>query len=294
MTAVEPAGTAGTEPAAGPRPDEAAEEGVTEAAQPAEAEQAEPEKPQQPEVWLPWSGKARKRDIFCIVGIMLSGFYGLAMIPFTPKLINTHPVLLELLAGSNSSTVAGGAFAATGTRLEFGVVIVAALIGMMKFDFLFWWAGNMWGHRILTMFAGRSRRALKFAKRAEQLSPKWAAVAVLLSAFLPVPTPLIYAAAGLAGLPLVWFLICDIIGTAAWATLLATLGYALGPTGVHAANLVSRYALITILVLVVLTIIPHVRHVIRTRPAAKPAADGETAIPAADLVTVRAQPDSLP
>jgi membrane protein DedA with SNARE-associated domain len=286
MTAVEPAGTAGTEPAAGPRPDEAAEEAVTEAAQ--------PEQPQQPEVWLPWSGKARKRDIFCIVGIMLSGFYGLAMIPFTPKLINTHPVLLELLAGSNSSTVAGGAFAAVQGKLEFGVVIAAALIGMMKFDFLFWWAGNMWGHRILTMFAGRSRRALKFAKRAERLSPKWAAVAVLLSAFLPVPTPLIYAAAGLAGLPLAWFLICDIIGTAAWATLLATLGYVLGPTGVTAANLVSRYALITILVLVALTVVPHAWHVIRSRTPARPAVDGETPVPAADLVTVRAQPDSVP
>src|SRR6516225_8405157 len=113
MTAADPAGTAGGPPAAGPRPDEQPEQPATAAAAGRAAE------PQIPD-WRPWSGEARARDVICLTVIMLSGFYGLAMIPLTPRLISTHPLLLELLAGSNSSTVAGGAFAAVKSSVELG------------------------------------------------------------------------------------------------------------------------------------------------------------------------------
>jgi membrane protein DedA with SNARE-associated domain len=259
------------------------------------ARAAEPQIPD----WRPWSGKARARDVVCLTVIMLSGFYGLAMIPLTPRLISTHPLLLEVLAGSNTSTVAAGAFASVRSSVELGFVVLAALLGMMKFDLFFWWAGNMWGHRIIQLFAGRSRRAARFAQRAERVSPRWAGVAVLLAAFLPVPSPLVYAVAGWVGLPLVWFVVCDVIGTAAWASLLATLGYILGDDGVRAANLVSRYALITIIVLVVVAVVPHAWHVARARPPAQPDGDGQPAPPSADLLAAvqvkpQVQPDSLP
>jgi membrane protein DedA with SNARE-associated domain len=254
--------------------------------------------PQVPD-WRPWSGEARKRDVICLTVIMLSGFYGLAMIPLTPRLISTHPLLLEVLAGSNTSTVAAGAFASVRSSVELGFVVLAALVGMMKFDLFFWWAGHMWGHRIISLFAGRSRRAAKFARRAESVSPRWAGVAVLLAAFLPVPSPLVYAVAGWVGLPLLWFVVCDVIGTAAWASLLASLGYILGDDGVRAANLVSRYALITIIVLVVVAVVPHAWHVIRAQSAAQPPGDGPPAPPQADLLAAvqvqpHVQPDSLP
>lgn len=299
MTAADPAGTADGQPGAGVRPAETGLPGEPAAAAPAgpaevpaAKQRAEPQMPD----WRPWSGKARARDVVCLTVIMLSGFYGLAMIPLTPRLISTHPVLLEILAGSNSSTVAAGAFASVRSTLEIGIVVLAALAGMMKFDFFFWWAGNMWGHRIVQLMAGRSKRAAKFARRAERVSPRWAAVAVLTSAFLPVPTPLVYAVAGWVGLPLVWFAICDVIGTAAWASMLASLGYILGDDGVHAANVVSRYALITIIVLVVLAVVPHAWHVIRSQSAAAASAGDDAAAPQpAELVAaVKVQPESLP
>jgi membrane protein DedA with SNARE-associated domain len=298
MTAADPAGTADSQPEAAVRPDDAGLPAQPESAEPAEAaeaaagQRAEPVMPD----WRPWSGKARTRDVVCLTVIMLSGFYGLAMIPLTPRLISTHPVLLEILAGSNSSTVAAGAFAAAQGKLAVGIVVLAALPGMMKFDLFFWWGGNMWGHRIVQLMAGRSKRAAKFAQRAERVSPRWAAVAVLASAFLPVPSPLVYAVAGWVGLPLVWFVICDVIGTAAWATMLASLGYILGDDGVHAANVVSRYALITIIVLVVLAVVPHAWHVIRNQPAATAGAGDDAAAPqSSELVAaVKVQPDSAP
>ena len=215
--------------------------------------------------WRPWHGRARARDLLCLAGLVLSALYGFAMIPLTPGLIATRPVLLELLSGSTSSVVAAGAFSEIESKLQLTVVVAAAVPGMIKFDLLFWWAGVLWGHRIVEMLARRSRRAATFARRAEQRGSGFARTAVLLSAFLPVPTPLVYAAAGWAGLRLIPFVGCDLIGSAAWAALLAVLGSMLGTSGVAAANLVSRYALITMIVLAAIAIVPHAWHVLSAR-----------------------------
>jgi membrane protein DedA with SNARE-associated domain len=219
--------------------------------------------------WRPWLGRPRTRDLLCLAGIALSGLYALAMIPLTPGLIATRPVLLEVLSGSTSSVVAAGAFSDIDSKLQLTVVVAAALPGLMKFDLLYWFAGVLWGHRIVERLARRSRHAAVFAQRAEQRGSRFAGTAVLLSAFLPVPAPLVYAAAGWAGLRLVPFVIFDLIGSAAWAALLAVLGYLLGTNGVAAANLVSRYALVTMIVLAAIALAPHAWHVLHARRAAR-------------------------
>ena len=196
--------------------------------------------------WRPWLEPPRVRNLLCLAGIALSGLYALAMISLTPALIATRPVLLEMLSGSASSIMAAGAFSGVESKLHLTVVIAAALPGMMKFDLLFWCAGVLWGQRVAEMLARRSRHAAAFARQAEQRRAKFAGPAVLLSAFLPVPSPLIYAAAGWAGLRLVPFIILDLIGSAVWAALLAVLGYLMGSSGVAAANLVSHYAIASV------------------------------------------------
>ena len=225
--------------------------------------------PARPRQWRPWPGRPRARDLLCLAGITLSGLYGLAMIALTPGLIATRPVLLELLSGSTTSIVAAGAFAHIASKLQLTVVIAAGLPGLMKFDLLFWWAGVLWGHRIVELLARHSRHAAAFARQAEQRGSGFAATGVLLSAFLPVPTPLVYAAAGWAGLRLIPFIVFDLIGSAAWAALLAVLGYMLGTSGVAAANLVSRYALVTMIALGAIAVVPHAWHVLRARREAR-------------------------
>jgi membrane protein DedA with SNARE-associated domain len=167
--------------------------------------------------------------------------------------------------------VAAGAFAEVESKLQLTVVVAAALPGMMKFDLLFWWAGVLWGHRIVAMLARHSRHAAAFARRAERRGSRFAGAAVLLSAFLPVPTPLVYAAAGWAGLRLIPFAVCDLIGSAAWAAFLALLGYLLGTSGVTAATLISRYALVTMIVLGTMAIAPHAWHLLLRARRADPA-----------------------
>jgi membrane-associated protein len=215
--------------------------------------------------WRPWLGRPRARDLLCLAGIAVSGLYALAMIPLTPALIATRPVLLELLSGSTSSIVAAGAFSDIESKLQLTGVVAAALPGLVKFDLLFWWAGVLWGHRIVERLGQRSRRAAAFAAQAEGRGSRFAGPAVLLSAFLPVPSPLVYAAAGWVGLRLIPFVILDLIGSAAWAALLAVLGYVLGTDGVAAANLVSHYTLATIIALIAVAVAPHAWHALRAR-----------------------------
>ncbi len=217
--------------------------------------------------WRPWLGRPRARDLFCLVGLAVSGLYALAMIPLTPALIATRPVLLELLSGSTSSIVAAGAFSDIESKLQLTVVVAAALPGLVKFDLLYWWAGILWGHRIVAMLARRTRHGAAFVRQAERRGGRLAGPGVLLAAFLPVPAPLVYAAAGWVGLGLTRFIILDLIGSAAWAAMLAVLGYLLGTDGVAAATLVSHYALATIIGLTVIAIAPHAWHALRTRRA---------------------------
>ena len=217
--------------------------------------------------WRPWLVPPRVRDQLCLAGIALSGLYALAMISLTPALISTRPVLLELMSGSTSSIMAAGAFSHVEGKLQLTAVVAAALPGMMKFDLLFWCAGVLWGQRVAEMLARRSRHAAAFARQAEQRRAKFAGPAVLLSAFLPVPSPLIYAAAGWAGLRLIPFIILDLIGSAVWAALLAVLGYLMGSSGVAAANLVSHYAIASVTGLTAIAIAPHAWHALRSRQA---------------------------
>ncbi|HEY6275430.1 MAG TPA: VTT domain-containing protein [Streptosporangiaceae bacterium] len=220
--------------------------------------------PVRPRQWRPWLGRPRAADLICFAGIVLSVGYGLATIPLTPALIATHPVLLEFLTGSTASIVAAGSFSDIDSKLQMSVVVAAALPGLMKFDWLYWWAGHRWGHRAVEWLGHRSSRAAALAEQAAQRGSRFAGPVVLLSAFLPgIPAPLLYAAAGWAGLRLATFLVCDIIGSLAWAAVLAGLGYQLGPSGVAAASLISRYALLVTIVLVAVAVAPHAWHVRR-------------------------------
>jgi membrane-associated protein len=220
---------------------------------------------------VPWHGRPRARDVCCGIAIVVSAVYAVAAIPLTPALIATHPVLLELLTGSNSSIVAAGAFSDVGSKLQLAVVVAAALPGMMRFDWVYWWAGRLWGHSIVVRLGHRSPRSAALASFVETRGRRFAGPLVALAAFLPSgASTAVYAAAGWAGLPLLPFILFDTLGSAAWTALLATGGYLLGSEGVTLANPASRYAFATVGVLVAAMIAPPLWHSWRERRARKP------------------------
>ena len=211
---------------------------------------------------LPWEGKPRRVDVICWAAITLSGLYYLVILPFRASLVGTHPVFLELLNGSTEAIVSGAAFARVGHG-SLAVVLLAAIPGLMKFDLIYWWAGRLWGERIVHLFAGQRarqrRRGQKFVARVNRWGRWFTWPAVIIAMFLPIPSAIIYAVAGWTGMRWVTFLILDAIGTLSWAGLLAGLGWALGQHAVSVAQTVSKYGLWVSIAIIVLVVVGQMR-----------------------------------
>jgi membrane protein DedA with SNARE-associated domain len=197
-------------------------------------------------------------DIACWAGIMLSGIYYWALLPFRASLVGTHPVLLELLNGSTEAIVAAAAFARVGHG-TLAVVLLVAIPGLMKFDPLYWWAGRLWGERIIALIGVRRNRGTRYMGHVQRWGRKFTWPAVVIGQFLPIPNAIIFVIAGWAGMRLVTFLILDLIGTLLWAGMLAALGYQLGHHAVVVAQNVSHYGLWISIALIVVIVVVQVR-----------------------------------
>ncbi len=215
---------------------------------------------------LPWQGRPRAADIFCWLGIVVSGLFYWVLLPLRVSLVGTHPVEAELLNGGTESIIAAGAFARTGNG-TLAVVLLAAIPGLMKFDALYWWAGRLWGERFIMALPG-SRRAGRHMARVRRAGRRFTWPAVVVSSFLPFPRAVIYVIAGWAGMRLATFLILDLIGAVLWAGLLAGLGYTLGHHAVVAARTVSHYSLWFTIGIVVLSVLFALRSQRRAQAAA--------------------------
>jgi membrane-associated protein len=207
---------------------------------------------------LPWQGKPRRVDILCWGAITLSGVYYLCLLPFRASLVGTHPLVSVVLNGSTEAIVSAAAFASKGHG-SLVVLLILGIIGTMKFDIIYWWAGRLWGERVIQIFSGRGKRSQKFVARVNR-SGRWLTwPAVVLSPFLPIPNALIYAAAGWTGMSWVTFLILDAIGSLAWVGMLAGLGYALGQSAIDVAQEISKYGLWVTIAIVVLVVAGQMR-----------------------------------
>jgi membrane-associated protein len=250
-----------------PVPGEAQAPAVT-ADQPGEQTAGQEQAGQQPAAspWsdprLPWEGKPRRVDIACWAAITLSGLYYLVLLPFRASLVGTHPLVSVLLNGSTESIVSAAAFARVGHG-TLVVVLLASVPGLMKFDLIYWWAGRLWGERVVHLFSGQSdrahRRADRFVGRVNRWGRWFTWPAVVISPFLPIPNAIIYAVAGWTGMRWVTFLVLDIIGSLAWAGMLAGLGYALGQHAVSVAQTVSKYGLWVSIAIIVLVVAGQIR-----------------------------------
>ncbi len=220
----------------------------------------------------PWSGRPRKVDILCWAGIVLSGVYYYALLPFRASLLGTHPVVSELLNGSTEAIIAAAAFARVGHG-SLVVALLAAIPGLMDFDALYWWAGKLWGERFILLLSGRRNRGAKYMDRVQRWGRKFTWPAVVIAPFLPIPSAIIFVVVGWAGMRLVTFLILDTIGSLLWAGLLVGLGYELGHRAVVVAQTISHYGLWFSLGLVALVVFFQVRaqrHIMRNARQAGP------------------------
>jgi membrane protein DedA with SNARE-associated domain len=165
----------------------------------------------------------------------------LVLLPFRPVLLGANPYLLAALGGSRTSAVTIGALAATGVGF-WPVGLLLGTFGSVKFDWLFWWAGKLWGHRLIEIVAGRSARAARNAARAERLARRFGTLAIVLTYVLPLPSGVVYATVAAAGMRLRSFLLIDIGAAAVTRAIFIYLGYQIGEPAVRVVEIISRYS----------------------------------------------------
>jgi membrane protein DedA with SNARE-associated domain len=208
-------------------------------------------------VLVPWGETGGRADTAIALLIGLYVAYSLALLPLVPALIGSQPLSLEIVSGSTLAEVTVGAHSRLG-ELPLWFAVVAGVPGAMMFDWVFWWAGRRWGDHALHLFLGRgpsprsaARRAARSA-RLERMAERFGPVAVVLAYYLPVPSLLIYAAAGLSGMRLRTFLALDLLGTLLWVGPIVGLGYAIGQPAVDVVHRIDHYStLLTIAVVLV-------------------------------------------
>jgi membrane-associated protein len=198
----------------------------------------------------PWDSPMARADKVLILSTVAVIVAMLLTLPLRPFLLATHPVALSAVTGSLSAVGAAAAFARVGGT-DLWLVVAAGVFGMIKFDWLFWWAGRRWGAKGVRFFTppGRARR---FVERVRSW-PRWSTGFVVVAAALPgVPSAPLFLLAGLAGMRLVAFLVFDAIGSALVVGLVAGLGYGLGQTAVDVVLTIDQYALWVSIALIVI------------------------------------------
>jgi len=162
---------------------------------------------------------------------------------------------------------AAAAFARIG-EAPLWLVVVAGAVGMVKFDWLAWWAGRQWGAGIIRIFTA-SERVQRYAARATERNPRIVRLAVVLAVLPGVPTAVVYAAAGWARMRLTTFLLLDLVGAALMTAVVAGLGYGLGRRAVDVVLMIDRYAsVVSLTMITVALLIPVLKRGIRRRPRA--------------------------
>jgi membrane protein DedA with SNARE-associated domain len=195
--------------------------------------------------------------IAVLIGMYVA--YSLALWPLVPALVRSHPLLLETISGSTLAEVTVGAHSRLG-ELPLWVAVLAGVPATMMFDWVFWWAGRRWGERALHLILGRDASMRGVASREariarlERMAGRWGPVAVVLAYYLPLPTTLIYAAAGLSGMRLRTFLALDLVGTLLWVGPIVGLGYAIGRPAVEVVDRLDHYSTFLAIAVVVVVI----------------------------------------
>jgi membrane protein DedA with SNARE-associated domain len=156
-------------------------------------------------------------------------------------LLGANPYLLAALGGSRTSAVTIGALAATGHGW-WPLGLLLGTFGAVKFDPLYWWAGRLWGRGLIEIIAGRSARTARNAARAETVARRFGGWAIMLTYVIPLPSAVVYATVGAAGMRLGRFLAIDILSAAVTRGICIYLGYRLGQPAVDVVQVIATYS----------------------------------------------------
>ena len=202
---------------------------------------AEEEKPWWDDPSLPWRHKPTRADLACWAWIAVVAVYGFAIMPLRAVLIGWSPPAAAMISGGRASVVATGAW----VRVHGGPLILywlVASLSLVKFSWVYWWAGRLWGTNIIELLAGQSARAKRRAEHTVKLTNRFRVLAIFLSFLpIPIPMPIVYAAIGAAGASLKRFLPPVIVASSIFQAGYFALGWWIGQPAVDLVNLYAKY-----------------------------------------------------
>jgi len=227
------------------------EDEAVSASEATDSEDTDEEKPWWDDPSLPWKHKPTRTDFACWTWIAVVGIYGIAMLPLRTILIGWSPPMAAMITGGRTSMVATGAW----THVNGGPLILYWLVGslsLVKFSWVYWWAGHLWGTGIIDILAGQSARAKRRADRAVRLTNRFSLLAIFLT-FLPIPfpMPIVYAAIGASGTPLKRFLPPVFLISCFFQAGYLALGWWIGEPAVAIVNLYAKYMWYVMLVILI-------------------------------------------
>jgi membrane protein DedA with SNARE-associated domain len=151
--------------------------------------------------------------------------------------------------------------------------MVAGLLMSIKLDWVYWWAGKLWGRGMIEVWAGASPRAQRTYARAERWALKWGALGMFI-AYVPIPLPVmavVFVLAGASGMSIRKFVALDIASCALWLAGYLVLGYAIGGPAVEVLKYyakIANYVAIALVVVVVATAVLNARRKAKAAAAA--------------------------
>jgi membrane protein DedA with SNARE-associated domain len=217
----------------------------------------EPDAP--PRAWwddpsLPWRHEPTRADIVCFGWLAAVAVYGIAINILRPGLLASLPHVLASL-GSWSGAVLIGAMARLGDPW-WPLVWVLGTLGLIKFDWIYWWAGRLWGRELIEVWSGRSERARRINERAARFARKYETLALALSMVPGVPgRGVVVAVLGEAGTSLAKFLTVSIISSAVVVGGCLAAGYWVGEPAVALMQTYGSYLWYVSLAILVVVVV---------------------------------------
>ena len=113
---------------------------------------------------MPWKHRPGRSDISCLVWMGALGVFSLVMMPLRAWLLGAPSRIPALVAatGSRTGSATLGALVREGDYrlvIPWVLVLMAGTVMSCKFDWVYWWAGKLWGRGMIEVWAGRSERA---------------------------------------------------------------------------------------------------------------------------------------
>jgi len=190
---------------------------------------------------MPWRHKPTRADVACLTALGVAGVYGLIMLPLRPVVLGLAPHLLGSL-GYRTGLIMTGALAAVGDAW-WPLVWAIGSIAAIKFGWIYWWAGRLWGREILDVLArDRGPRTKALYDKVWRVAHRYEVLALVVT-FLPIPIPagVVYAALGAAGTSLRTFLTVSVLSSLVTSAAYLYAGYLVGEPAVQLMDVYGRY-----------------------------------------------------